>query len=277
MTLIGTMRIVRQTFICLRLYGLRAGFAFLSVNLLRKSGSTRPSVHRLHPRGVAHPLHLRGGRADFFVFGQIFIDDEFAPLRPLDLSRIVDLGGNIGLASVWLLNAFPQAKVVAIEANPDNYRSLEANLQPYGERATVVKGGVWWRKIPLALVRRQNESDAYVREAVPGDNPADLMEGWDVPAMMARAGFTHIDLLKIDIEGAEVDLLLKDAERWLPLVRNLSIELHGPESEAALDRALASYTFQRQMRGELTFCMNLRPMHAPLAESKVTAVGRSSV
>ena len=87
--------------------------------------------------------------------------------------------------------------MVTIEANPDNYPSLEANLHPYGDRATVVKGGVWWRRTALALVRRQNEGDAHVREAVSGDNPADLMEGWDIPALMELAGFTRIDLLKI--------------------------------------------------------------------------------
>jgi FkbM family methyltransferase len=217
---------------------------------------------------------LRGGRADFLVFAQIFLDQEFAPLRQQDLARIVDLGGNIGLASTWLLNTFPRAKIVSIEANRDNYPALEANLAPYGDRATIVKGGVWWRKTPLALVRRESDADAQVREARTGDNPADILDGWDVPALMERGGFSQIDLLKIDIEGAEVDLFLKGADRWLPQVRNLSIELHGAECEAALDRALASYTYQRQALGELTFCFNLRPR--PVEKSSVATAGKGS-
>jgi FkbM family methyltransferase len=275
MTLTGITRIARQTATCLRLYGFRATCVFLSVNLLRKSGNTRPRIYHLRARTLAHPLLLRGGRADFLVFAQIFLDEEFAPLRQQNIATIVDLGGNIGLATAWLLNTFPRAKVVSIEANPDNYASLETNLQPYGDRAAVVKGGVWWRRTPLALVRQSNETDAYVREAVPEDNPADLMEGWDVPALMERGGFAQIDLLKVDIEGAEVDLLLKDPDRWLPKVRNLSIELHGPECEAALDRALAPYTYQRQICGELTFCFNLRPKL--LATSNVATAGKSLV
>ena len=91
---------------------------------------------------------------------------------------------------------------------------------------------------------------------------------------MELAGFTRIDLLKIDIEGAEVDLLLKDAERWLPQVRNLSIELHGPECEAALERALAPYTYQRQMLGELhlllSTCRQKNPLHAGSSENAST-------
>ena len=273
MTPNGIKLIVSQTWIALRRYGSAAAFFFLSANLRRKSGDTRQTIHRLPLKSLQHPLSLRDGRSDPFFFGQIFLDQEFAPVRGLDVATVIDLGGNAGLASVWFLNVFPRARVVTIEANPDNYPSLEANLHPYGDRATVVKGGVWWRRTALALVRRQNEGDAHVREAVSGDNPADLMEGWDIPALMELAGFTRIDLLKIDIEGAEVDLLLKDAERWLPQVRNLSIELHGPECEAALERALAPYTYQRQMLGELIFCFHLRqknPLHASSPENAST-------
>lgn len=271
MTSNGIKLVVSQTWTALRRYGPRAAFFLLAANLRRKSGSTRQHIQRLSLKGIEHPLHLREGRSDPFFFGQIFLDQEFAPVRGLDVATMIDLGGNAGLASVWFLNTFPRAKLVTIEVNPDNYPMLEANLRPYGNRATVVKGGVWWRQTPLALVRRQNEGDAHVREALPGDDPAEIMEGWDVPALMARGGFTRIDLLKIDIEGAEVDLLLKDAERWLPHVRNLSLELHGPECEAALDRALAPYTYQRQVLGELTFCFNLRPRYPVPAESDMTA------
>jgi FkbM family methyltransferase len=263
MTLTGIKLIVSQTWTALRRYGPKAALFFLSANLRRKSGGTRQTIHRLPLKGLAHPLCLREGRSDPFFFGQIFLDQEFAPTRTLEVSSIIDLGGNIGLASVWFLNTFPRAKLVTIEANPDNYPRLEANLHSYADRVTVVKGGVWWRRTPLALIRRQNEGDAGVREAVPGDVPATLMDGWDIPALMERGGFTHIDLLKIDIEGAEVDLLLNGVERWLPQVRNLSIELHGPECEAALERALAPYTYQRQVLGELIFCFQLRPKHPP--------------
>ena len=271
MTPNGIKLIVFQTWTALRRYGPAAAFYFLSANLRRKSGSTRLAIHRLSLRGFEHPLHLREGRSDPYFFGQIFLDQEFAPTRGLDVSTVVDLGANAGLASVWFLNTFPGARVVSIEANPDNYPSLEANLQPYGDRAIVVKGGVWSRKTPLALVRGRDEGDAGVREAVAGDNPLDLMDGWDMPALMARGGFTQIDLLKIDIEGAEVELflnspqllnnpeLLNNPDRWLSCVRNLSVELHGAASSAALERALASYTFRRQICGELTFCFDLRP------------------
>jgi FkbM family methyltransferase len=266
----GTKIIASHTWIALRRYGPRAAFFFLASNLRRRSGKLRRSTHLLALKGLQHPLHLRE-YSDPFFFGQIFLDQEFAPVRGLDISSVIDLGGNVGMASVWFLNTFTRARIVTVEANPNNFSSLEANLSPYGDRAMIVKGGAWWRQTPLALVHGRDEGDASVREALAGDDPSILMDGWDVPALMARAGLDRVDLLKIDIEGAEVDLLLKDAERWLPRVRNLSVELHGPECEAALERALAPYTYQRQVLGELTFCFHLRPKNSPVATSHEAA------
>lgn len=157
---------------------------------------------------------------------------------------------------------FPHSKVVTIEANPDNYALLDANLQAYGDRAAIVRGGVWQHRTKLAVVRRENESDAQVREARPGDRPADIIEAWDIPSLMKLGGFSSIDLLKIDIEGAEVGLLSNESDRWLPHVRNLTIELHGSECEQALERALRNYEYTRTTRGELIFCSGLRPKSA---------------
>jgi FkbM family methyltransferase len=260
LTSYGIKYVASHTWTALRRYGPRAAFFYIASNLRRRSGTLRRKTHQLTLKGLQHPLHIRE-YSDPFFFGQIFLDEEFAPARALDVSSVVDLGGNVGMATLWFLNTFPRATVITVEANPGNFASLEANLRPYGDRAILIKGGAWWRRTPLALVHRNDEGDASVREALPGDDPGILMDGWDIPALMARAGFDRIDLLKIDIEGAEVDLLLKDADRWLPHVRNLSIEFHGPHCVAALQRALESYSYRQQVLGELTFCMDLRPKH----------------
>ena len=257
----GTKIIASHTWTALRRFGPKAAFFFLASNLRRRSGTLRRKTHQLTLNGLAHPLHLRE-YSDPFFFGQIFLEEEFAPARALNVSSVIDLGGNVGLASVWFLNTFPRARVITVEANPNNFSSLEANLRPYGDRAIVVKGGAWWRQAPLALVRRKRRRRQQRPRSTAGDDPGILMDGWDIPALMARAGFDRIDLLKIDIEGAEVDLLLKNADRWLPQVRNLSIEFHGPECVAALERALEPYSYRKQVLGELTFCMDLRPKHA---------------
>jgi FkbM family methyltransferase len=266
----GTKIVIVNTWTALLRYGPRVALFFFASHLRRRSGMLRRKTYQLNLKGLEHPLHVRE-YSDPFFFAQIFLEQEFEPVRRLDVSTVIDLGGNVGMASVWFLNSFRRARAITVEANPDNFASLDANLHPYGDRSLVVHGGAWWRQTKLALVRRRDEGDACVREALPDDDPGTLMDGWDIPALMARAGFDHVDLLKIDIEGAEIDLLLKNADRWLPRVRNLSIETHGPECEAAFERALASYTYQRQVLGELTFCLHLRPKDSLVAHTPNTA------
>jgi FkbM family methyltransferase len=259
MTFVGIARIARQTFATLFFCGPVAAWALLSTNMRRKMGAPRARCYHLHPRRLLHPVTVRAGSADMFVFAQILADHEFAPLDKQDFRSVIDLGGNIGLASAWFLSTFGHSKVVTIEANPDNYSLLEENLKLYGERSVVVKGGVWPHRTKLAIVRRENESDAQVREAQPGDLPADMIEAWDISSLMELGGFSSIDLLKVDIEGAELGLFSEGTDRWLPHVRNLTIELHGSDCEGALERALRNYDYTRTTCGELLFCSGLRP------------------
>jgi hypothetical protein len=71
MTFIGIARIARQTFASLRFCGPAAAWALLSTNLRRKMGTTHARIYRLRPRRLLHPVTLRAGSADLFVFAQI--------------------------------------------------------------------------------------------------------------------------------------------------------------------------------------------------------------
>ncbi len=259
MTLQGITLIGRQTLVALLRFGWKTARCFMAVNLQRKAGRDDGTIHLFPLRNLSHPLQLRSGRSDFFFFGQIFLDQEFAPVRDADIHSVMDLGGNIGLASVWFLNTFPSSRVLTVEANPQNYDMLARNLQPYGERAMVARGGVWWREASLTVVSGQNEGDARVREALPEDGPSATVRGWDIPALMLLGGFTTIDMLKVDIEGAETVIFQRNTDHWLPLVRNLSIETHGRDSQTVVAAALAPYDYTKIVRGELTFYMGIAP------------------
>ena len=64
--------------------------------------------------------------------------------------------------------------------------------------------------------------------------------------------------MKIDIERSELELFSRNTDNWLPYIRNLCIELHGPDCEAVFSRALVDYSFDLSCVGELTVCSNLQ-------------------
>jgi hypothetical protein len=94
-------------------------------------------------------------------------------------------------------------------------------------------------------------------------------------SLIAIAGGTTIDLLKIDIEGAELVLFGDTAKQWLPQVRNICIELHGADCEEAFFNALADFEYELEYSGELTICRDLRLKTAQLHSTMNAFGGRS--
>jgi len=243
----------------------------LSVEALRwvwwrfcgRAGLHHAAEGYLKPRQLPYPLLVRlRGSSDLDAFWQIFISDEYAPLRNLaNVVSIIDLGANVGYSSSYLLNCFPLAHVLAVE--PD-YRNLEVcrrNLKPYGGRAEVLHGAVWSDCMQLAISQGTfgdgREWATKVEEPRVGV-ASELITAWDVHSLIKMSGKSIVDLLKIDIEGAELNIFNDKAAGWLVNVRNLCIELHGQEHEEVFFKALQSFSYELSRSGELVICSNLR-------------------
>jgi FkbM family methyltransferase len=201
---------------------------------------------------------LRAGSTDLWVFNQIFLRQEYRPAAG-NLGTVLDLGANIGLASIYFLHRNPLAQVVAVEPDPDNYNLCVRNLKPYGDRAQVVLGAVWSESTRLVLSPHEDGKEWAVRVTEPSAGcPDQTVQGWSVPELLDRAGIEDLDLLKVDIEGSELALFSNSCEGWLPRVRNAVIELHGPACEDAFRQAMAGYQFEQAYSGELVLCRNIQ-------------------
>jgi FkbM family methyltransferase len=211
-------------------------------------------VVRLHPPNLLHPVDLRLGSTDAKVYGQVLTRQEYAPVALAAARVIVDCGANIGLTSAYLLSRCPEARVIAIEPFAANARMCRRNLAAYGSRATVIEAAVWSRCTRLALDYTEgSEWGVRVRPARPGER-GDI-QAIDLPSL----GLERIDILKIDIEGSEAELFAEGADRWLPRVANIAIELHGSTSERRFWAAMAAYRYDLSCSSELTVCRNIAP------------------
>ena len=223
--------------------------------------SKTPQV-QIKVKNANHPLFMRLGTSDREVLGQIFIEEEY---RPMVLSRpqaIIDLGANVGYSSAYFLSRYPSAAVLAVEPDPGNHAICVSNLAPFGGRSKTVLGAAWPESSKLALDRGAwrdgREWSTQVKSAGGEASASTCVEGYDIPALIQLSGFAEIDLLKIDIEKSEIELFSRNTGRWLPRVRNICIELHGPDCEAVFFRALSDYSYDLSRSNELTICRNLR-------------------
>ena len=207
-------------------------------------------------------MYARHATSDLEVFDQIFIKKEYSPLDDMkDPKVIVDCGAYVGYSTTYFLTKFQHARVVAIEADPDNFQLSKKNLSAYGNRVTLLHSAVWHRRGRLVAVRGTyrdgREWATQVRECLPGE-AADVA-GTDLLGLMERMGLHEVDLLKIDIEGAERVLFKEGGEPWLERVRNIAIELHDNESETIFFKALSHYRYDLCRFRELTICRDLTP------------------
>ena len=226
-----------------------------------------PAFLKIKPAGYLFPLTVRWGDTDRVVIRQVLALEEYAPVAALPNVRlIVDCGANIGVSSYYFLHRYPHARLIAIEPDAQNCALCRQNLRPFGTRAIVMQAAVWpeRRALRITPASRGRGSWGLRVEPVPADDPAASdVEGLTVQDALARAHVEgEIDLIKIDIEGAETEVF-RTPPSWLTSTRNLVIELHNPAARTVFAAALSDYDYTRQESGESTIIRGLRPRSAP--------------
>jgi FkbM family methyltransferase len=252
-------RFLKSCAVASRELGVLPTFKWIFSTAQLNLGISKPNLVSVRPPILKHPVGLRARTSDPFIFRQIIVEDEYRPLQGLSVGTVLDLGANIGLSSAWFLSNYPTSTIFAVEADADNCAMCRQNLAAYGERARVFHGAAWSSRGPLNFHRGGYNSTNQVHEIGSGSTGDLQVQGWDVASLIEMSGFPEIDLLKMDVEGAEEAIFSADVSSWLPRVRNMCIEVHGGGCRDAFLGALAGYDFDHAVSGELDICTNLGP------------------
>jgi FkbM family methyltransferase len=216
--------------------------------LIRSSPSVNGQTINL-PAGITGaPLSLRKSKSDIDAFYKIFAWKEYqlpSNFLPGSVQTIVDLGSNIGLSVFYFASQFPNAKIIGLEPDQENYKLLEANTK-HISRCTLLNGGIWNRRASLKIENPNDRPDSYRLCECPPGTPGSL-SAYNIPALLEIYNLQEIDLLKVDVEGAEVQLFSNGCEAWLPKVHTLVIELHGDQIREQLVPKIERF-FTRHLR-----------------------------
>lgn len=172
----------------------------------------------------AYGLTIRPHTTDLWTVMETFERKVYLPLcSRSDAEVIVDLGANIGDAAVFFAQRYPRARIIAVECDDANFQLLLVNVKPYSN-VIPVKSAIWGENRRLSLESGSGENAVYVsaQEGVP---PSKTVDGLTMEALMKAQQIDTIDILKIDIEGAEKNLFEHDCS-WLASVQTIAIELH---------------------------------------------------
>jgi FkbM family methyltransferase len=210
-------------------------------------------------------ISLRKGSSDYDVFGQVFIRDEYQPViayiadNEIQINTIVDAGSNIGLTAVKLINKFPQARVICLEPDPQNYRRLQYNLKKHSSAIVALPDALWHKEADLFLDFGFRDGKEWSRGVTDDSSRSEIaVKGTSLNTLIERYGLNSIDLLKIDIEGSEATLFRKENDlSFLDKVKIIAIEIHDEfNCRQVIYDILSSREYTIFNTGELTIGIN---------------------
>lgn len=161
---------------------------------------------------------------------------------------IIDAGAHIGLTTLYFKSLYPAAKIIAIEPNPTLFALLEKNVwENQLEDVTLINGALSDTSGTAAFFvdATTNEwwsTGSFTKGAWTKQQVSDAIEVQTLT--LAECITQPIDLLKLDIEGAE-QRVLEASREALPLVQQMIMEYHSTREQNlyTLSELLKQYRF----------------------------------
>ncbi|HEY1369303.1 MAG TPA: FkbM family methyltransferase [Gaiellaceae bacterium] len=192
-----------------------------------RSRFTRPepaAPPSMHTRMLGFDVAFHDYATLAYLFGEIFVHRIYAFESENPQPVIVDAGSNMGMAVLFFKRLYPHARVLAVEPEPTSFRLLEKNVigNSLGDVRLVnaalgaADGEVSFFHQPGSLLASTRKERA-VNDSVTVVRAATLSSLLDEP----------VDFLKLDVEGAEHDVLA-DLEQSgkLALIERMACEYH---------------------------------------------------
>lgn len=180
-------------------------------------------------------MSYRFNRGDLQSLREVFLEEVYACDLPFAPRTLLDLGANIGLASLWFslqakAGQTSELFLLAVEPDSRNAAVVEINFRDNLVSGEVVRAAVgqrsgeaWFEaRAESNLGRVSSEAFKGTKIRVPVVGIRDLLD---------RFPEGRVDLVKIDIEGGEEVLLSHDTD-WLARVKALIVEWHDDRADS---------------------------------------------
>lgn len=208
-------------------------------------------------RKYPYPFYIRRKSSDPEVLNDVLLKlgYDFRTSINFEPQVIVDCGANIGLTSIFFRKKYPNAKIVAVEPEQNNYELMTKNLKSYSN-VFLLNVGVWNKDTNLVVNDPAATAWGFSFHEVEGE-PESSIKALSVKSIMDTCDIDHIDILKIDIEGGEKELFAANYDYWLSRTKILIIELHDRSVNGCSKtffNALSGYDFSTEIKGDNIFC-----------------------
>jgi FkbM family methyltransferase len=196
----------------------------------------------LSPTPWYGPIVLRPNHADLIAFEQVFRYLCYGELEKMQPIRtVIDAGANIGLSAIYFSKRLNATEIIGLEPEKGNYNQAIKNTQALST-VKLLNAALWYEPSTVRISNLDTGGGLgfQVEESRSSDDPVPAMT---VTQIMHDRGWRYLDLLKIDIEGAELELFSHPSRReWINRIKVIVVELHDwirPGCSSAFFKAMA--------------------------------------
>lgn len=201
--------------------------SFIYINMQKRWGRKIYSIH--HKKLGKEKFYLRSCSTDDYIANSILGKRggyDFLNLMPdmvNNCRNVIDGGANIGIFSRMIYEMNPNVNIAAVELESTNYEMLKMNTAY--TKVHCLLGGIWNDNTGLSIVGHVEGNEAGFSAQTSLDDDYEV-QGYTIDKIMEIYGMDYIDILKLDIEGAEIEVFDDSSEQWLDKTRMVIIELH---------------------------------------------------
>jgi len=187
---------------------------------------SRPTETKVKPPSIPRSLLLRTKTSDIPTYHQVFTNREYEVKLSKEPKVIIDCGAYTGFSAIYFTVRYPEAKVLAIEPELSNFTLLKKNSLSY-PKIIPIRAALWNDNQDIEIIDPGLGHWGYQTQTCKNhpDTLVGYVQGITVDKIISNYAIDFIDILKIDIEGAEKEVF-KDVSKWIDKVGVIMVEHH---------------------------------------------------
>jgi len=184
----------------------------------------RKILHRLRD---GSRFEIRTKTNDFGIINEVYIVKEYHKLLNFIKkdSVVIDIGGQIGVFSIFASRIAKEGKILSFEPFVENYEMLQKNIKLNGlTNVKLFKLGVAGKSGRRELVISKENTGGHSFYETNGKKVE--VETITLEDVFKKNKISKCDFLKMDCEGAEFEILLNTPKNILKKINSIAMEYH---------------------------------------------------
>ncbi len=122
---------------------------------------------------------------------------------------------------------YPEAHIIGVEVDPENAILCTRNIEPWASRCQLIEAAVWGEDGEIEYRRDPGMETGFRVGPVARAAANARARSISLNTLLSLTPGRHVEFAKVDIEGAERDVLRRHTE-WASAVRSVKVEVHEP-------------------------------------------------